>query len=38
MHFFVFTYSKIRELADKYQAVIYLDDSHALGSMGKEGR
>lgn len=29
---------KLRELADKYDAIIYMDDSHALGVLGKEGR
>ncbi|MDO6390506.1 glycine C-acetyltransferase [Pontibacter sp. BT731] len=29
---------KIAELADKYQALILVDDSHATGFMGKTGR
>jgi glycine C-acetyltransferase len=29
---------KICELADKYQAMVMVDDSHAVGFMGKHGR
>jgi 8-amino-7-oxononanoate synthase len=29
---------RIRELADTYQAAVYLDEAHALGVLGKTGR
>jgi glycine C-acetyltransferase len=31
-------FDQIAELAEKYDAMVFLDDSHATGFMGRTGR